>query len=212
MLRELHCPRLGIRVLTADERVARISLDHVRRRERLKARRNRSAKEARDLLGQRALVPAGKNTVVREAEIARDAENRRLANRLRKLRRRLERRIRLHGQDDEVDIADDILVPPAADAELSRHCLRALAIARADEDVVLGYLRKPGRERAAERAGAADDRDLHASATASSAASARARRDAASRISVFVTIGRTPSASIWCASASSTTSASISPA
>ena len=72
---------------------------------------------------------------------------------------------------------------------------------------------EPRGERAAEAAGAAEDRDPHASAPAASrTARARRRRAASSLISVRVTTARTPAGSSAGASASSITSASISPA
>src|SRR5207249_6824467 len=116
--------------------------------------------------------------------------------------------------DDQLRVADDVLVATALDAELPGHGACTVGVARADDDVIHPELGEPLCERAAECTGAADDRNFHASATAFSAASASARRAAASRMSVFVTSGRTPSsatASASAASASSSTRASIRP-
>ena len=83
----------------------------------------------------------------------------------------------------------------------------ALRVARADHDLD-ARVDEPLRDRLAEAAGAADDRDLHAAAPSTVSAS---RRDASrSVISVCVTILRTASGPAG--SDSSTTSASIRPA
>src|SRR5207253_1995424 len=127
----------------------------------------------------------------------------------------LERRVRLDREDDDVRVADHVLVAAPLDAEFLGRRACAVGVARADDDVVLAELGQTLGERAPERAGAADDRNSHARATAFRAASASSRRAVASRISVLATIGRTPSsatASASAASASSSTSASIRPA
>src|SRR5438552_12157090 len=159
-------------------------------------------------------MPPGQDTSVREAKVARNAENWSRSDRVRELGRGLERRGGLHGEHDELGVADDFLVAAALDAELLRRGPRTLGVAGTDDDLVLAQLGQPLGERTAERARSPDDRDLHASATASSAASASRFRAAVSRMSVRVTIGRTPSALTACASdasSSSMTSASIRP-
>ena len=157
----------------------------------------------------------GKHAFLGEPQVAGDAENGSRGDRRSELFRGLERRIRLDRQHDEVCIGDDVLVATtASEAEPSGGSLRSLGIPRADEDLVLPDLVESLCECAPERAGAADDRNLHANATASSAASARRLRAPASRMSVCVTIGRTPvfeTASASAASSSSITSASIRP-
>src|SRR2546429_416298 len=118
------------------------------------------------------------------------------------------------GEHDEIGVRDNVRVAAAGDAELRRGRLRSLGVPRADEDLILPGLVESFCECAPERAGASDDRNLHANATASRATSARRLRAAASLISVFVTTGRTPvleSASASAASFSSMTSASINP-
>src|SRR5262249_32284712 len=101
-------------------------------------------------------------------------------------------------------------VPGACHSELVGRRLCAVGVARADDDLVAPDLRQALRQRAPERARAADDRDPHLSATAASAASATARRGDAPPMRVFVTIVLTPAS--LSASASSMTSASIRPA
>ena len=110
-------------------------------------------------------------------------------------------------EHDQVDPCDRVRVAPALHAELRTCSPSALGVARADDHLVT-LLGEPARERSAELPGAPDDRDLHAASTAS----ARRRRASASDISVFVTTGRTARFSTSWASASSRTSASISPA
>src|SRR4029450_8779324 len=159
-------------------------------------------------------MSAGQSPLVIEAQVAGDAKNGSVADRLSEVGCSRERRVRLHGQNDEIGLLDDVRVLATVNAELLRCRLRACLVARADEHLVLAALSDPPRERTPECPGSADDRDLHVSATASSAASARRFRAVESRMSVCVTIGRTPSAEISpasSASASSSTRASISP-
>src|SRR5437764_15411870 len=158
------------------------------------------------MLGQRTLLVAGHDTLVGERELAGDTEDRRLSDRLGQLARRVERAVRLRREDDELSAAHDLLVAAALHAQLDRPLAAALGIARADVDVVAERAEAP-RQRAAESAGAADDRHPHTGAP--STASASRRRASASRISVRVTIVGIPASSS--ASASSTTSASIRP-
>ena len=63
-----------------------------------------------------------------------------------------------------------VMRPPPSS---SRRAPRALGVARADHDVVLAERDEPRRERAAEAAGAAEDRDPHAGAPAASSTVAR---------------------------------------
>src|SRR5947209_10234290 len=194
----------------ADQGITGIALDQVRRGERLQHRGDGPSNDPRDLLGQRALMAAGKDAVLREPEIAGDAQDGRRPDRRSELPCGLEGGIRLDGEDNEIGFRDDVLVAAAGDAELRCGRLRSLGVPRADEDLILPGLVESFCECAPERAGAADDRNLHANATASRATSARRLRAAASRISVFVTTGRTPvleSASASAASFSSMTSA-----
>ena len=80
-------------------------------------------------------------------------------------------------------------------------------------DVVLAERGQPARERAAEAAGAAEDRDPHAGVPAAcTVAAARRRAALTSVISVCVTtVLRRPGTGALGASASSTTSTSIRP-
>ena len=176
------------------------------RRERLQAGGDRRAEDLPNLLGQRTPLLAGHDALVGEGELAGRTEDRRLADRLDQLARRVERAVRIRREDDQLSIADDFLVAAALHAQLDRPLAAALGIARADVDVVAERT-EALRQRAAEGAGAADDRDLHTGAP--STASASRRRASASRISVRVTIVGIPASSS--ASASSTTSASIRP-
>ena len=153
----------------------------------------------------------GHDPGVGEAQVARDAEHRRLADRVRQARARSRARRSTSSASTtrSAPRTTSSLLPPC-DAELERPLPRPLRVARADDDV-LAERAQPPRERAAEGAGAADDRDLHCSAAAVRAPPRRRRRrPSASSISVRVTIGRTP-ALASSASASSITSASIRP-
>ena len=174
--------------------------------ERLQAGRDRAPDDLAQILGERARVAAGQHACVREDKVARNAEHRRVADRVDQLARRVERRVRLRREHDEVGALNDLLVAPTLDAELDRPLLAALGVARADVDV-LAERAEPARQRAPEGTGPADDRDLH-TGTASTASASR-RRAAASLISVCVTIVGIPASSS--ASALSTTSASIRP-
>src|SRR5213076_746620 len=102
----------------------------------------------RELLGERALLASRQHAPLGEPQIACHAEHGRLADRVRELPRRLERRVRLDRQHDEVGVPDDLLVAAAAYAELDRALPAALVIARADGDVE-PEIAEPGRERAA---------------------------------------------------------------
>ena len=178
----------------------------MRGRERLQPGCDRATDDVRDVLGERALSPAREDAVVGEDEIAGDAEDRRLADRVDEITRRVEHRVRLGREHDQVGPAHDLLVATALDAELDRALLAPLRVAGADVDFFAELLEALG-ERAAEGSGAADDRDLHTGTART--ASARRRRAGASLISVRVTIVGIPASSP--ASASSTTSASIRP-
>src|SRR6476659_3049484 len=101
-----------------------------------------------------------------EPQVARDAENRGLADCLCKLARGRQRRVGLHGEHDDVDAVDDLIVAAAGDAELRCSLLRSLGVPRADQYLVLADLVETFGERSTERTGPADDGDLHANATA----------------------------------------------
>ena len=139
------------------------------------------------------------DAVFGEGELAGDAEDRRLADRIGQVARGVERPVRLRREDDQLGAADDLLVAAALDPELDRPLAPARGVARADMDVV-AEAPQPFRQRATEGACAADDRDLHTGAP--STASASRRRASASRMSVRVTMVGIPASSS--ASASST--------
>ena len=175
----------------------------------LQARGDGRADQLREVLGERAFLEAGDDADVGEAKVARDAEHRRVADRIRQRGAGLDRGVRFGGQHHQVDALDHVLVAVAAHSDLERPLLGPLRVARADVDV-LAEQAQLRSERAPEGAGAADDGDLHLGVAAvSSTASASRRLASASLISVRVTIVRIPASSS--ASASSTTSASINP-
>ena len=153
----------------------------------------------------------GNAAPLRDADLARHAEHRRLADRVGELGRGVERSRRLHREHDEIDAVDRVLrsrrrarlraPPPSRRLGRDRvtRCSRPVrpppAVARA-----------PSRRRRFRRAPrpSCDGR--------SERRLGERRRAAASDISVRVTIGRTsPRPSRSSASASSTTSASIKP-
>src|SRR6185437_7328401 len=77
--RELEHELLGGEVVTAHERISVcLPVRERRRRERMQPGDNRSAKRVLRALGDRPGVLAGKDTALREAQLARDAEHRRL--------------------------------------------------------------------------------------------------------------------------------------
>src|SRR5262249_3293237 len=150
----------------------------------------------------------------RKREIARDRENRGLAESRRDVARGVECGIGLDGQKSEVDPCDRLVVCRADDArpELLGSRAGTLFVPRADDDIVLAGCDWARSEGPAEAAGPPEDRHLHAGdAAASRTASASLRRASSSIISVRVTTGRTPSGSSVGASCSSNTSASINP-
>ena len=178
-------------------------------RDRLEAGGEGGTEHQREGLCQRAGLEPRDDPGVGEAQVARDAEHRSLADLLRQLRARLERRVRFGREHDQVDPAHDLVVAATLDAELETALDASPFVAGADEHFLAQQVQPPC-ERAAEGAGAADDRNLHRSAAAvSSTASATRRRSSPSSISVRVTIRRTSASSS--ASASSITNASSRP-
>src|SRR5579871_5258816 len=201
---ELERERLRVGVVPADEGVlVRASGGELRRRERLETRDDRA--------GDELLRPFREGQLLGGAKVTRNAEHRRRADRAGESRGGIERYRGVRREDDELDVRDGVLVRGAPRcADLVRLLLRTCRVTGAEHDLV-ARLDEPGREREAEVARAADDRDLQAG-TAPSATSARRRRASSSLISVRVTIGRTsPSPSRSSVSASSTTIASIRP-
>jgi hypothetical protein len=94
-------------------------------------------------------------------------------------------------EDDEIGAAHDVVVAAAFDAVDGADLAGALLVARADGDVPAEDAQAL-RERLTERARAADDRDLHRGAPAtSSTASATRRRVSGSSSNVGVTTVRT---------------------
>src|SRR5262249_14437169 len=150
------------------------------------------------------------HTRLGETQLARDAQHRRAVDCVDELRRRVEGGLGLDRKDDEIGVAYRLRVRCTTGADLGGRRLCAVAIARADDDVLSGF-DEARREVRTEVARSAYNGDPHAG-TAPSAASASRRRAAVSDMSVRATIGRTaPSPSSACASASSTTSASMRP-
>ena len=193
-----------------DVLVRRLGAGEVDGGERLEAGGDGGADDPLDLLGQRVPVLARSDAVVGELERAGDREERCGPDRGRELPGCLQRGVRADGQDHEVGVSHGLLVRRALDAQHCGDLARAGGVARADHDALAEHRDALGK-RPAEGSRAADDRDPHRSAAAaSSAASASRRRASASRISVRVTIGRTAPRSTS-PSASSYTSASISP-
>ena len=202
--RELERERLRVGVVAADEGVfVRTAFRELRGGERLETGDDRA--------GEKLLRPFREGEVLGRAEIARDAQYRRRADRVGEGGGGFERCRGVRREHDEFDSGDGVLVRgPSRGADLLGLLLRARRVARAEDDLV-SRLDETLREREAEVSGTADDRDLHAG-TAPNATSARRRRASSSLISVRVTIGRTsPKPSRSSASASSTTIASIKP-
>ncbi len=142
-----------------------------------------------------------------EGELGADREDGRRADRLPQVARRVDRRLRLDREQDEVGSAHGVVVRSALGADRLGSLARALGVARADHDVDSRVDEALG-DRLPEAAGPAHDCDPHAAAPSTVSAS---RRDASrSVISVCVTMRRTASGPAG--SDSSTTSASIRPA
>ena len=202
--REVERERLRVRVVAADEGVlVGTAVGELAGGEGVEACNHGGAKEI--------LRPLGERERVGRAQIAGHAEHGGLSDRLRQVGCGGERPGGVRREHDEIRAAHRLFVrSPGGRADLARLVLRAFGVAGADHALVARLDQSPG-EREPEISRAADDRDLHAG-TAPNAASATRRRASSSLMNVRVTIGRTsPRPSRSSASASSTTSASISP-
>ena len=151
-------------VVAAHERVAvRPPVCERRRGERVQPGRDRTAEQLLRPLRQRPRLVGRVDAAAGEAELARDAQHRRLVDRVRQLGGRRQRGVGLDREDDEVDASDRVGVGRAGgSAGLRRLRLRALGVTGADHDVVARVDEAP-REREPEVSGAADDRDPHRS-------------------------------------------------
>ena len=208
---ELEREPLGAGVVAADECVlVRAAVRELPGGERVETGDDRRSDELLRPLRERAWIAAGKRAYGREAQLARDAEERRPAEHVREGGRGGERRVGLRCEDDEIGVADGVLIRGSRRADFARLLPCPLGVARADHDLVT-RLDEPGGECEPEGAGAAEDGDPHAG-TAPKATSASRRRASPSLMRVRVTSGLTsPRPSRSPASASSTTSASIKP-
>ena len=97
---------LRVCVVAADERilVRRLIRAEARGGERVQARDDRRVELGLDSLGERDGFRGRKDAVLREAELGRDGEHRRRADRPSQLAGRVERRLGVDGEDDEVGV------------------------------------------------------------------------------------------------------------
>src|SRR5262245_3104770 len=183
------------------------------RRDRLQAGGHGRVDAHGDLFRQRPPLASRQDAELREDDVARDTEQRRRADRALQPARGLDRRARLDREHDQVGALDGLLVGPAAHAELDPPLPAAIVVAGADRDVEAEVTQARG-ERPPEGAGAADNRDVHQTATRPRTVSTSAARASDWDISVLVTRGSTPrsaTASASPLSASSRTSVPMSP-
>ena len=204
---EVERERLRLGVVAADERVlVRRLVGEARCGERVEAGDDRAIQLGADSLCDRGRFRGRLHSAGPEAELGADREHRRSADRAAQLAGGLDRGLRLDREQHEVDAADGLLVRGALGPERLGGLPGPRGVAGADRDLDPGG-DEPLRHRLAEAPGAAHDGDLQAAAP--STVSARRRDAARSVISVCVTTERIASGPVG--SASSTTSASISP-
>src|SRR2546429_2216345 len=201
--RELERGLLRALVVAADQRVLirQLVRGEIDRGDRLQARGDRGLDRLGELLGQRPLVTGGQDAMLGEDDVACDAEHRRRPDRHVQLAGRVDRGVRLDGEDDEAGALEDLLVAAAADAELDPPFPAPLMLARANRDAETEAT-EPRGKRTPEGAGAAEDRDFHAG-TSPRTVSTSACLASGSDISVRVTTGRTPRSATAAASSAS---------
>ena len=103
---ERGCLSLG--VVTADERISlRLALRQRRRGERVQPGEDRPGNDLLDPLGQREWVRAGKREALDDAELARDAQERGLAERVGQLECGRQRSCRVGRKHDEAGADPD---------------------------------------------------------------------------------------------------------